>query len=418
MVMRLHQIGALSVSSITSDSVNPEAKVTVNVNTSLRNPRVPAQKLGLEINLPSMRCGIRSDLSTACQTEAPAVAERKYRGGSGGGKVGSGVPVYVMLPLDSVTVANGVNRRKAMTACFQALKSAGVEGVMMDVWWGLVERETAGEYNWGGYSELLEMAKRYGLKVQAVMSFHQCGGNVGDSCTIPLPKWVVEEINKDPDLAYTDQWGRRNYEYLSLGCDTIPCLKGRTPIQCYSDYMRAFRHEFAHLLGDTIVGCHSLRLSRVPRFLSDTCPISPATALPFSDTSSPASPFSDLPCHRPPLPPPLPPSPFSPATAASLLSALPCHLRLPLLRTPLLPPPPSSPPYPAASASPFPAPPCHRRLPPLRPPLPAPPPSSPLPLTTTANGSPDQFLNWSVAAPASLVRPPPWSAGPPLVRLR
>lgn len=70
---------------------------------------------------------------------------------------------------------------------------------------------------------------------------------------IPLPKWVVEEMDKDPDLAYKDQWGRRNYEYISLGCDTLPVLKGRTPVQCYSDYMRAFKDKFQHLLGDTIV---------------------------------------------------------------------------------------------------------------------------------------------------------------------
>lgn len=70
---------------------------------------------------------------------------------------------------------------------------------------------------------------------------------------IPLPKWAVEEIDKDPDLVYTDQWGRRNYEYLSLGCDTLPVLKGRSPVQCYSDFMRSFRDKFDHLLGDTIV---------------------------------------------------------------------------------------------------------------------------------------------------------------------
>jgi len=63
----------------------------------------------------------------------------------------------------------------------------------------------------------------------------------------------VEEVHKDQDLAYTDQWGRRNYEYVSLGCDSIPVLKGRTPVQCYSDFMRAFRDNFKHLLGDTIV---------------------------------------------------------------------------------------------------------------------------------------------------------------------
>lgn len=64
---------------------------------------------------------------------------------------------------------------------------------------------------------------------------------------------MVEEIDRDPDLAYTDQWGRRNYEYVSLGCDVLPVLKGRTPVQCYSDFMRAFRDKFEHLLGNTIV---------------------------------------------------------------------------------------------------------------------------------------------------------------------
>lgn len=63
----------------------------------------------------------------------------------------------------------------------------------------------------------------------------------------------MEEIDNDQDLAYTDQWGRRNYEYISLGCDNIPAFKGRTPIQCYADFMRAFRDNFKHLLGDTIV---------------------------------------------------------------------------------------------------------------------------------------------------------------------
>ncbi|CAD5170404.1 unnamed protein product [Musa acuminata subsp. malaccensis] len=205
----------------------------------------------------------RPDLSVACQALVadvdPATADEKVvreylgGGGEGGAGKGKGVPVYVMLPLDTVRPGGGLNRRKAMNASLMALKSAGVEGVMVDVWWGLVERERPGEYEWGGYDDLMEMARRIGLKVQAVMSFHQCGGNVGDSCTIPLPQWVLEEMDKDPDLAYTDQWGRRNYEYVSLGCDMLPVLKGRTPIQCYADFMRAFRDHFRHLLGSTIV---------------------------------------------------------------------------------------------------------------------------------------------------------------------
>ncbi|KAI5066563.1 hypothetical protein GOP47_0019187 [Adiantum capillus-veneris] len=188
------------------------------------------------------------EASVTQQREHPACVSRPNRGPSGG------VPVYVMLPLDSINPSNNtVHRRKAMEASLLALKSAGVEGVMMDVWWGIVERDGPGRYNWSGYKELIDMVKKHGLKVQAVMSFHQCGGNVGDSCFIPLPRWAVEEIDRDPDLAYTDKNGRRNYEYLSLGCDTMPVLKGRSPVQVYADYMRSFRDTFRNYLGDCIV---------------------------------------------------------------------------------------------------------------------------------------------------------------------
>lgn len=163
------------------------------------------------------------------------------------------VPVFVMLPLDSVNMNNTLNRRRALNASLMALKSAGIEGIMMDVWWGIVEKDAPLNYNWSAYRELIEMARKHGLKVQAVMSFHQCGGNVGDSCNIPLPPWVLEEIQKNPDLAYTDKSGRRNAEYICLGADNVPALKGRTPVQCYADFMRSFRDNFEDLLGDVII---------------------------------------------------------------------------------------------------------------------------------------------------------------------
>ena len=203
-----HQIGALAGTPIQAESItNTETTATAsaaavwktpipNIRCKITKPDTAEQK-----SQPTSPCrspilsasnGIRPDLSVACRAFATETMdlvsfdetteqEKTYK------EVNTvkekGVPVYVMMPLDSVTMGNTVNRRKAMNASLQALKSAGVEGVMMDVWWGLVERDTPGVYNWGGYTELLEMAKRHGLKVQAVMSFHQCGGNVGDSCT-------------------------------------------------------------------------------------------------------------------------------------------------------------------------------------------------------------------------------------------
>ncbi|KAK9667925.1 hypothetical protein RND81_13G021100 [Saponaria officinalis] len=163
------------------------------------------------------------------------------------------VPVYVMLPLDTVSCGGSLNKPRAMNASLMALKSAGVEGVMVDVWWGLVEKDGPLKYNWEGYVELVNMVQRHGLKLQVVMSFHQCGGNVGDSCSIPLPPWVLEEMSKNPDLVYTDKSGRRNPEYVSLGCDSLPVLRGRTPIQVYSDFMRNFRDRFREHLGTAIV---------------------------------------------------------------------------------------------------------------------------------------------------------------------
>lgn len=108
---------------------------------------------------------------------APSVGVNKSDG------EGRRVPVFVMLPLDAVTMGgDSVNKARAMNASLMALKSAGVEGVMVDAWWGLVEKDGPIDYNWDGYAELVKMVHKHGLKLQVVMSFHQCGGNVGDSC--------------------------------------------------------------------------------------------------------------------------------------------------------------------------------------------------------------------------------------------
>ncbi|KAE9607409.1 putative beta-amylase [Lupinus albus] len=106
------------------------------------------------------------------------------------------VPVFVMLPLDTVTFGGHLNKARAMNASLMALKSAGVEGVMVDAWWGLVEKDGPLKYNWNGYVELVQMLQMHGLKLQVVMSFHQCGGNVGDSC-----RYQVVYIRNQSDRA-------------------------------------------------------------------------------------------------------------------------------------------------------------------------------------------------------------------------
>ncbi|KAL6780152.1 AMB1 [Auxenochlorella protothecoides x Auxenochlorella symbiontica] len=169
------------------------------------------------------------------------------------------VPVYVMLPLDTVWLLERdggaqpvLIREKAMAVGLEMLSAAGVSGVMVDVWWGIVEHAGPRRYDWSAYRRLFDAVAAKGLRIQAVMSFHAAGGNVGDTCTIPLPRWVVKAGEADPDIFYTDAHGARNRECLSLGCDEAPVLAGRTPVAAYRDFAAAFAAEFRDLLGSGI----------------------------------------------------------------------------------------------------------------------------------------------------------------------
>ena len=66
-------------------------------------------------------------------------------------------------------------------------------------------------YDWSGYRQLFELIKSMGLKIQAVLSFHACGGNVGDSAQIPLPRWVLQVVYCPPDI-----WGAPVGRYIPV----------------------------------------------------------------------------------------------------------------------------------------------------------------------------------------------------------
>ncbi|WOH05709.1 hypothetical protein DCAR_0625129 [Daucus carota subsp. sativus] len=80
---------------------------------------------------------------------------------------------------------------------------------MVDVWWGLVESKGSKQYDWSAYKSLFQLVQQCGLKLQVVMSFHQC----------------------DPDIFYTNRAGNRNTEYLTLGVDNLPLFEGRTAVE-------------------------------------------------------------------------------------------------------------------------------------------------------------------------------------------
>ncbi|KAK9812094.1 hypothetical protein WJX73_006114 [Symbiochloris irregularis] len=165
--------------------------------------------------------------------------------------------IFIMLPLGIISVGEmrdgeeasfihaPSHNAKALDAQFAVLKRAGAAGVMMDVWWGICERHGPKQYDFSAYMQLFKKAAKHGLGVQAVLSFHAGGGNVGDGMTdIPLPPWVLAAgEEKDDEIFYTDKRGGRDHECLSLGCDHAVVLGGRSPLQAYADFAAEFARQ-------------------------------------------------------------------------------------------------------------------------------------------------------------------------------
>lgn len=63
------------------------------------------------------------------------------------------------------------------------------------------------------------------------MSFHQCGGNIGDDVNISIPQWVLDIGKDNPDIFFTDRSGVRNPECLTWGVDKVRVLRGRTALE-------------------------------------------------------------------------------------------------------------------------------------------------------------------------------------------
>jgi len=158
------------------------------------------------------------------------------------------IDVFIMLPLRGLVSNSGIlAEQEYLDTMWQAITTSGADGFMVDVWWGITE-PSPGHYNFSAYRELIDQAKQHGFKVQAVASFHRCGGNVGDDCYIPLPAFVTNTSG----IWYTDADGNENQEYISLFADRVEVV-GRTPLKMYSDWLGAFASEFSEELGSTIV---------------------------------------------------------------------------------------------------------------------------------------------------------------------
>ncbi|KAH0860507.1 hypothetical protein HID58_088768 [Brassica napus] len=164
------------------------------------------------------------------------------------------VKLFVGLPLDTVSDCNNVNHLKAITAGLKALKLLGVEGIELPIFWGVVEKEAPGKYEWSGYLAVAEIVKKVGLKLHASLSFH--GSKHPE---ISLPDWVAKIGEAEQGIYFTDRYGKQYKDCLSFAL-RYPShqhetnLSGAGEFQCYDKHMLSALKHYAESTGNPLWG--------------------------------------------------------------------------------------------------------------------------------------------------------------------
>ncbi|KAM0072295.1 putative beta-amylase [Helianthus debilis subsp. tardiflorus] len=148
--------------------------------------------------------------------------------------------VYVSLPLKLIGIEGTNDGPSNLDKTLRLLKGTGVQGVMVNVCWGVVECNPK-KYVWEAYKSLFEKVKSHELKLQVVMCFHKL---VEDDGEYSLPSWVLEVGKENQDIFFTDKQGNRNNECLSWGIDNEKVLLDRSALEVYYDFMKSFKDEF------------------------------------------------------------------------------------------------------------------------------------------------------------------------------
>ena len=156
--------------------------------------------------------------------------------------------VYVMAPLDVLDNKEEPTYLDKFANWCEQLKEGNVDGVMIDVWWGLVETSPR-KYKWDGYDQVFHVLREKGLKIVAVLSFHQCKGNIGDTVEITIPKFVFQG---DVKPYFVDKFGKKDNEYISFSYDSTK-IGDRTPLEMYEDFMSNFRDHFKDYIDSKVL---------------------------------------------------------------------------------------------------------------------------------------------------------------------
>ena len=141
--------------------------------------------------------------------------------------------------------------------------------ISVDVWMGLVNPEE-NVFDWSYYRQLFTTIIEYGFKIVPIMSFHQCGGNIGDTVYQPFPAWLWKKmaaaanVTDISDLKYVSEYGNASIEYPSAWAIhlALPSFK-----QMMSEFQSQFADLTAHIC-ELNVSCGPAGELRYPSYNS------------------------------------------------------------------------------------------------------------------------------------------------------
>ena len=155
----------------------------------------------------------------------------------------------------------------------KAAAAIGVDAISMDVWWGLVEKNGDQQFNWDPYKKIFTMITNAGLEIQAIMSFHACGGGVGDNVNIPIPSWIWGVAGNGAKYC-NEQFIGQNYNESTYGNPEIVALwasNNKAVHKQYQEYMDSFEgfvseNEFADDIQAISISCGPAGECRYPSY--------------------------------------------------------------------------------------------------------------------------------------------------------
>ncbi|RFA20353.1 family 14 glycosylhydrolase [Subtercola boreus] len=163
---------------------------------------------------------------------------------------GDSPTVNAMAPLWMADWASDGPQWQAFTRQLTEFKRIGGTGISVDVWWGKAAL-TPTSYSWGYYDKTFAAIKAAGLSIVPVMSFHQCGGNVGDDgdCKTPItiPSFVWDPMTVGGIVGTRPADNYYQSEYGNISRETVSPwgLTAARTYQQMKNFMNAFEDHFS-----------------------------------------------------------------------------------------------------------------------------------------------------------------------------